>query len=166
MQALSQNLTRNLSAPAAPVALPGCWKLAAGRAITLGAAQPGVVQIAHGRVWATLDGPHLMGGGRDAGDLFLEAGDRIALRAGQRVVLEPYGRPGDGAAYFSWQPDLTPVGSRWTVRVAQPAADLRLAVASVVFASMGVAAALGRLFLGLARLGVDVAAGRRGTVGA
>ena len=44
------------SAPA--TALPGTWKLARGRALTLRPTTDGVLRIAHGRVWATVEGPH------------------------------------------------------------------------------------------------------------
>ena len=39
-------------------ALPGTWKLGRGRAITLRPTTDGILRIAHGRVWATVDGPH------------------------------------------------------------------------------------------------------------
>lgn len=67
------------SAPA--TALPGTWKLARGRAITLRPTTDGILRIAHGRVWATVEGPH---GGTpcDSGDHVLEVGRSMFLRAG------------------------------------------------------------------------------------
>jgi hypothetical protein len=115
------------SAPTA--ALPGTWKLPRGRAITLRPAADGILRIAHGRVWATVDGPH---GGTpcEAGDHFLEVGRSMFLRAGQRVVIEAWNAT--GASYFAWDPVLAPAASaRPRVNLAgvvQPLADLRAAV--------------------------------------
>lgn len=145
-----------LQQPAA--ALPGCWKLAAGRAVTLLPSQPGALQIAHGRVWATLDGPR--DGLPRGGDLFLESGDRLELRAGERVVFEPWGGSGDSPAYFCWQPLPEAQDSRWSARVVQPLADLRLALASAGFAARGVVGAVLRLGVGLSRFAIDLVAGR------
>lgn len=139
-------------------ALPGTWKLARGRAITLQPATNGILRIAHGRVWATLDGPH----GRtptDSGDHVLEVGRSMWVRAGQRVVIESWQR--QGAAYFSWDPVLvTQTASAASVRrpvdwaaVLQPLADLRQAGA------MGLRAA-GRLVTGAAHLVASQVAGR------
>ena len=89
---------------------PGTWKLEPGRALTLHPAERGELRVAQGRLWATLDGPH-SGPLRGLGDLVLEAGSSLPLRAGQRVVIEPAGK--DEAAYFAWevavQPRVVPV---------------------------------------------------------
>lgn len=146
------------ASPALQQTAHGCWKLAAGRAVTLRPTARGDLRIAQGRVWATLDGPHA----RRAGDLFLEAGETLALRAGQRVVLEPYGAAGPCAAAFDWVPLQARQASRWPVAVAQPASDLRLALASAGFALRGAAWALLRLtggVLGLAPAGLGSAIG-------
>ena len=136
------------AAPA--VALPGTWKLARGRAITLRPSTSGILRIAHGRVWATVDGPH----GRtpaDGGDHVLEVGRSMWVHAGQRVVIEAWTR--GGAAYFSWDPVLAPVAVTAERRrlnwsgVLQPLADLRMA-----FGMAG--GALGRLGAGLTRVGL------------
>jgi hypothetical protein len=137
-------------------ALPGTWKLARGRAITLRPATNGVLRVGHGRVWATLDGPHGVGP-QDSGDHVLEVGRSMWVQAGQRVVIEAWNRT--GAAYFSWDPVLAPVAVpvvRQRVSLAgvmQPLADLRLAVA------LGVRA-LGRLAVGVGRLVLDLVPGR------
>jgi hypothetical protein len=141
---------------AAPsVALPGTWKLARGRAITLRPATNGVLRVAHGRVWATVDGPH-GAGPSDSGDHVLEVGRSLWLRAGQRAVIEAWNA--NGAAYFSWDPVLAPVAQAAAARqprlnlapVLQPLADLRLA--------LGMAAgAFGRLAVGIVRLGAAAA---------
>ena len=60
----------------------GNWKLGAGRATTLRSHDEGVLRIAKGRVWATLDGPRI-GPVNDSGDFFLDVGDSLTLRAGQ-----------------------------------------------------------------------------------
>jgi len=137
-------------------ALPGTWKLARGRAITLRPVSNGILRIAHGRVWATLDGPH---GATpfDSGDHVLEVGRSMFVQAGQRVVIEAWNKT--GAAYFSWDPVLAPVtvpAARRQARfmaVLQPLADLRLAV-GLVFR------ALGRLATGLGRLAIDMVPSR------
>ncbi|MDB5900009.1 MAG: hypothetical protein JWP41_3611 [Ramlibacter sp.] len=143
-----------LSAPAG--ALPGTWKLARGRAITLRPAMDGVLRVAHGRVWATTDGPH----GRtptDAGDHVLEVGRSMVIKAGQRVVIEAWNA--NGASYFAW--DVLPAAA-FVMRprptpalVLQPLADLRTAI------GLG-GRALGQLARGLAGLAWDrVRGGRR-----
>lgn len=139
------------SAPA--TALPGTWKLARGRAITLRPTQDGILRVAHGRVWATVDGPH---GGTpcEAGDHVLEIGRSMYLRAGQRVVIEAWNR--QGASYFAWDPVFAPArAARPRVTMAavlQPLADLRMALALA-------GRAAGQLASGLARLGWDLARG-------
>jgi hypothetical protein len=136
--------------------LNGCWKLAAGRAVTLHSTAAGVLTIARGRIWATLDGPHA----RLTGDLFLKAGETLRLQAGQRVVIEPFGATGQGAAAFDWVPAPARQISRWPAGVAQPASDLRLALGSAGVALRGAAGALVRLaggLLGLVPAGVGAA---------
>jgi hypothetical protein len=130
------------ASPALQQTAHGCWKLAAGRAVTLHPTAPGHLHIAQGRVWATLTGPHA----RRTGDLFLQAGESLPLQAGQRVVIEPFGTAGSCApAAFDWVPAHRVQTSRWPAAVAQPAADLRLALGSAGFALRGAAGALLRL---------------------
>ncbi len=124
-------------------ALPGTWKLADGRAVTLRPASDGILRVAHGRLWATRDGPH---GGRpeDAGDHVLEVGRSMLVRAGERVVIEAW-TPG-AASYFAWDP--LPVPARAALprpridfaALRQPLADLR---AAAVLAALALVA-LGR----------------------
>jgi hypothetical protein len=133
-------------------ALPGTWKLAAGRAITLQPVEAGSVKVAHGCLWATYDGPH-HGALNDLGDLVVGVGDRLFVRAGQRLVIQSWDR--DCPAYFSWDP--APAAAR--VRrlslapVLQPLADLRLALA------IG-GLAVGRLAAGVVRMARDYVAPR------
>jgi hypothetical protein len=141
------------SAPAAP--LPGTWKLARGRAVTLRPASDGILRVAHGRVWATVDGPHGEGP-RDSGDHVLEVGRSMYVRAGQRVVIETWSR--ETASYFAWDPVLAAAPQQAAVPrvnaavVLQPLADLRTAV------GLGLRA-LGQLAGGVAHLAWDVVRG-------
>jgi hypothetical protein len=152
MSALSA--TRILaSAPAA--SLPGTWKLARGRAITLRPTTDGIVRVAHGRVWATVEGPH----GRtpdDSGDHILEVGRSMYVKAGQSVVLEAWNA--SGASYFAWDPVFERVPAlRPRLNLAgvlQPMADLRVAAAMAL-------RAIGQLAGGLARLAWDMVHPRR-----
>jgi hypothetical protein len=141
------------SAPAS--ALPGTWKLARGRAVTLRPGTDGIVKIAHGRIWATFDGPHGITPD-EAGDHILEVGRSMYVRAGQRVVLEAWNA--SGASYFAWDPVLATCAApspraRLNTRVVlQPLADLRQA--------LGLAGrALGQLVTGVARLGWQAVGG-------
>jgi hypothetical protein len=88
------------------IGLPGSWTLPSARAVTLGAATDGFLQVAHGTVWATFDGPHPQGAANDWGDLVLRCGTRIHLMAGQQVVLERYQHASNEAVGFSWEPDV------------------------------------------------------------
>jgi hypothetical protein len=122
--------------------LPGTWKLAHGRAITLQPATDGILRVACGRLWATRNGPH----GRtpdDSGDHVLEAGRAMYVRAGERVVVEAW--TAAGASQFAWDPVFAPAGAAVARRrlnfsaVRQPLADLRLAGALLLraFAALG-----------------------------
>lgn len=133
-------------------ALPGTWKLVAGRAITLEPREDGLLRVAHGQLWATTDGPH---GGRpdDSGDHMLAAGERLAVHAGQRVVMEAWNH--GAPAYFSWDPLPARELARQPASAAlvQPLSDLRLAL---VFGG----GALVRLLAGLGQVGWHFVAGR------
>jgi hypothetical protein len=138
------------------LALPGTWKLAAGRAITFQPREAGILRVAHGQMWATFDGPH---GGplNDLGDHVIGTGGELRVRAGQRLVVEAW--DAKAPAYFSWDP--LPARVRVTAprlaQVLQPLSDLRLALA------LG-AGAVARLAAGLAGLAWDLVA-RRGREG-
>ena len=145
------------SAPA--TALPGTWKLARGRAITLRPASDGILRVAHGRVYATVDGPH---GGTpcDAGDHVLEVGRSMYLRAGQSVVIEAWNA--HGASYFAWDPVAAPVRPRVTVAaVLQPLADLRAAASLALRAAGQLTSGVGRLAWDRLRGGQAAVNGRR-----
>jgi hypothetical protein len=139
------------SAPA--TALPGTWKLARGRAITLRPRTDGILRVAHGQVWATVDGPH-GGTPTDAGDHVLQVGRSMFLRAGQRVVIEAWNA--SGASYFAWDPVFAPATAprpRLNPGILlQPLADLRLALGLAIHA-------LGQLGVGLGRLAWELVRG-------
>jgi hypothetical protein len=131
------------AAPATP--LPGTWKLARGRAVTLRPSTDGILRVAHGRIWATKDGPH-GGTPSDAGDHVLEPGRAMLVRAGERVVIEGW-LPG-GASYFAWDPVLQAqraAAPRLRLNlsaVRQPLADLRLASTLLLRALAGLGTGL------------------------
>lgn len=143
-----QTLTQTQQSPS----LSGTWKLASGRAITLEPREAGTLKVAHGRLWATYDGPH-QGALNELGDHVVGVGERLHLRRGQRLVVEPLN--GRAPSYFSWDP--APIAAHSTApdiaRVVQPLADLRAALA------LGAGAA-GRLAAGLAGLAWDLVAPR------
>ena len=125
------------------VSLAGAWKLGGGRALTLQPREAGVLRVAHGGLWATSDGPH-SGPLNDQGDRFLQAGEQLQLRPGQRVVIEAFTR--QAPAYFCWDPLPQPVAARARpADLVQPVEDLRLAL------GLGARAA-GRLLAALAGL--------------
>lgn len=162
-------------------AVSGCWKLGDGRAVTLRPTRPGVLRIAHGRVWITLDQAQRDDGVR-GGDHVLDAGDSLQLLPGQSLVMESWNAAQNTAAYFSWDPRPATAGlaiadrraralarnPQWRAGVLQPLRDLRLAAGLAATAS-------GRLLAGLAvaltapllvvvpRLVIDLVAGRAST---
>jgi hypothetical protein len=105
--------------------LPGTWKLAPGRAITLEPRHAGVLKVAHGRLWVTFEGPHT-GRLNESGDQVMGAGHNVRVAPGQRMVVEAWneGCP----TYFSWDPlpVAAPVRRTWGEAL-QPLSDLRLA---------------------------------------
>jgi len=145
----SQTLTQMQQSTSA-AALPGAWKLAAGRAITLEPREPGTLKVAHGKIWATYDGPHT-GALNDLGDHIVGVGGQLPLRPGQRLVVEASnsGHP----AYFTWDPLAQQVAAPRFAPLVQPLADLRLAL------TLG-AGAVGRLAVGLAGLAWNLVTGR------
>ena len=109
-------------------ALLGFWKLAPERAVTLHPGEDGVLRVAQGRVWATLDGPH-HGPANDWGDVILHSGEQLTLAPGQHVVVESFGDAVNEPVYFSWEPasaiaQAVPTGeSGWYDVLAQPASQ-------------------------------------------
>ena len=127
-------------------AVSGCWQLMPGQAISLVPREAGVLRIARGRVWAIVDGPHT-GHGNESGDHFMQAGQVLAARSGQRLVFESWDQADPSPVYFDWTPtsravELPVPVTNWQVAVAQPAQDLRHAM-------LLAAQALGQLLRGL-----------------
>lgn len=114
--------------------IPGVWKLAPGRALSMLPRQAGVLRVAQGQVWVTLDVPH-QGAGNALGDYFLHAGDQLAVRPGQHLVLESLAmaQP-QGAASFEWVPSQEGVQTAAINNegaVTRPLRDLGLALGMV-----------------------------------
>lgn len=87
-----------------PALAVGCFKLSAGRAMSLTPKVPGELRMAHGRVWVTFANAANDSTVR-AGDHFLDAGDLLRLQAGQQLVLEMVDNNPHQSVYFSWEPD-------------------------------------------------------------
>lgn len=83
--------------------LAGCWKLGAGRALSLQARHAGVLRISRGRVWATFDHADQRRSTR-AGDHFLGRGDSVYLQPGESLVMEAWGSGRMPSACFGWEP--------------------------------------------------------------
>jgi hypothetical protein len=137
---------------------PGCWKLAARHAMTLRAPSRSVLEMAHGRVWLTLAGPHA-GRGNDQGDRFLSAGEWLVIEPGQSLVLEPFepatGTSTDidlnaenaGSVAFRW--DVMPPAVVIQPSFAQALAELNTSLGQGGRAALGVVQASWRLVIGL-----------------
>lgn len=149
---MSSPSTHDTHQSLAPAGLAGCWRLDAGRALSLTPSSAGVLRIAEGRVWITMD--MLRGDLQAAGDLFLVPGRGLVVQAGQRVVLESADVDRAAAAHFSWDPlpstqaqavRPVPRAGRWQQAVAHPLRDLGLALGQAGHA-------LARLALGVVGL--------------
>lgn len=128
--------------------LPGCWKLGAGRALTLHARQAGVLRIAHGRVWVTFNNADDLR--VRAGDYFLSRGESLSLLPGESLVMESFSIGYTPSAYFSWEPaQAARTEAASHANVAQPLRDLRLAsgLATRAVGRLGRALASGALRL-------------------
>ncbi len=84
---------------------PGIRILEPHHALTLQSPLAGVMEVIHGRVWATFDGPHC-GPANDWGDRVLQEGDELHVHADQRLVVEPWARSARELVYFNfkWEP--------------------------------------------------------------
>lgn len=140
----------DLQQSAIGAALPGCWQLGAGRAVTLRAQDDGVLRVTQGQLWATVDEPH-SGRGNESGDLFLVAGDALPLRAGLRVVLESWNEGGDPGAWFSWEHRGAGAASQstagWCADVVRPSRELGRSLVAAGRAAAHLAGGLGALAL-------------------
>lgn len=137
-----------------------CFKLSAGRAMSLTPTVQGELRIAHGRAWMTF-GHAADNAAVRAGDYFLDAGDLVRLYPGQRLVMEVIGKNTDQSVYFSWEPDAalslaaSPRRAHCTqIDVQQPLRDLGGALHQAGWALGRMAQALaGNLACTLMRLG-------------
>ena len=136
-----------------PTRAVGCFKLSAGRAMSLTPNVPGELRIAHGRVWLTF------GHAADevavrAGDYFLDAGDLLHLAPGQQLVMEAYEHSPDKNAlnpvYFSWKPDAAPSKVAFPRRAQYTRCDVQQPLRDLGGALHQAAWALGRLAQGVA----------------
>lgn len=130
----------------------GCWKLGAGRALTLRPREAGTLRIAAGRAWVTVDAPVRERFDLE-GDHVLVAGASMPLPRGARVVVEAWEVAGGEPVMFDWVPQVRAATTRWQREVRQPLSDLgqALGAAGVAFA---------RLLGGLLAYGEFLAAGR------
>ena len=135
--------------------VPGFWKLAPGQALSLQPRRAGLLRVAQGQVWVTLDVPH-RGAGNELGDYFLQAGEQLGVGAGRHLVLEPFARAGGHPVLFEWSPvpDVThTLTAHNASAVTQALRDLGLALGMV-------ATAMSRLFAGLAVSARQLVSGR------
>lgn len=114
--------------------LAGCWRLAAGRALSLRPRAAAVLRIRQGRAWATLAQRPPGSRPDDAGDHFLLVGEQLLVPAGCHLVLESL--------------DQGPLGFEWSP--ARQAGPLRQSVGDLAAAARLAGSALLRLLRGLA----------------
>ena len=132
-----------------PAYAVGCFKLSAGRAMSLSPNMPGELRIAHGSVWLTFTNAASDSTAR-AGDHFLGAGDLLRLQPGQHLVMEGYEKNASESVYFSWEPDAVMSSAALPRRVRHVHADVRQPLLDLGTALHQAAWALGRLVQGLA----------------
>lgn len=85
----------------------GLFTLPVGQARRRQTRRAGELRVVRGQVWVTFEGPHAGTEAGPQGDVFLRAGERLALPAGARPVLEAV-TPRHAAlsdAAFSWHAD-------------------------------------------------------------
>lgn len=145
---------RLVSAPTTTAtALPGSWKLKAGRAVTLRPREASLLRVKQGRVWATLHS--------EPGDHVLVPGSTLHVPAGDRVVIEPWPVQNRQPVFFDWDPSpvylaaaeplVTLVAVPARARAAQRA-DLGVALRDLRLALAAVGRAAARLGLGVLSL--------------
>lgn len=142
----------------ATVCPAGCWRLKRGHAMTLNPRQAAELRLVHGEAWVTLgQGDAPAHGDAVAGDVFLRAGDLLAVPRGSRLVMEPLNPMEGSDLLFDWC-DAPGAGrvhpaSRFRRDVLGPAGELVQALRQVLQASA-------RLLRGLLGYGEYVVAGR------
>ena len=136
-----------------PARAVGCFKLSAGRAMSLTPNVPGELRIAHGRAWLTF-GHAADEAAVRAGDYFLDAGDLVHLYPGQQLVLEAHQKSTDKNAfdsvYFSWEPDAALNLAASSRRAQYTRVDVQQPLRDLGDALHQAGGALGRLAQGVA----------------
>jgi hypothetical protein len=149
-----------------PARAVGCFKLNAGRAMSLTPNVPGELRIAHGRVWVTF-GHAADDASVRAGDYFLGAGDLLRLLPGQQLVMEVHDKNtpqhADQSVYFSWEPDAAMDLAASPRRVQHAHAGVRQPLLDLGAALHQAGGAFGRLVQGLAAHAVCTLTLRRST---
>lgn len=86
-----------------PLKYSAPWVLPKGCAATCCPARAGVLRAVGGRAWVTFD---LASASRvtDAGDHFVAVGRDLAVRAGQRMVIEAWPDAGHDGVRLVWEP--------------------------------------------------------------
>ncbi|QTD44840.1 DUF2917 domain-containing protein [Ottowia testudinis] len=93
---------KTLSPLALAAAAQALHTLRPGQALTLRPRRAGELCIERGGAWATFDVPARGAPRAPLGDLHLPAGTRLALAAGQRLVIEPIADRGGHAQPLVW----------------------------------------------------------------
>lgn len=131
----------------------GCFKLSAGRAMSLTPTVPGELRIAHGRVWLTFGNAADEAAVR-AGDYFLDAGDLVHIYPGQQLVMEVYEQNTYKNAldpvYFSWKPEAASRKMLFPGRAQYVRCDVQQPLRDLGGALLLAGSALGRLAQGVA----------------
>lgn len=132
-----------------PAHAVGCFKLSAGRAMSLTPRVPGELRMAHGRVWVTFANAAGDASVR-AGDHFVNAGEALRLQPGQQLVLEAYEKNVNESVYFNWEPDAVLSLAASPRRPQLAHAEVRQPLLDLAAALHQAGWAFGRLVQGLA----------------
>jgi hypothetical protein len=87
--------------PFRPRRASGAWQVDAGRVLRLRPREDAHLRACRGSLWVTFDAEP-SGALDESGDHFIHAGQKIAVKAGQVVVISPAGPRGSDAA-FDWE---------------------------------------------------------------
>ena len=136
-----------------PALAVGCFKLSAGRAMSLTPNAAGELRIAHGRVWVTF-GHAADEAAIRAGDYFLDAGDLLRLLPGQQLVMEVHHQSTDKNAFdavcFTWELDAATSKAALPQRARYARCDVQQPLRDLGEALHQAGGALGRLAQGVA----------------
>jgi hypothetical protein len=147
-----------IEAPATKIAAlgPGGRSLTGGAAISLRPARAGQLRVLSGRAWVTLGGPYA-GRGNELGDVFLAAGDSLAVPAGARMVIESAPDRSGQALRFDW---CEAVAAKPAVRPGRVQREVLAPARELVLTLRQSARALWRLTWGVLGLADLLVAGR------